>query len=248
MAVIYIVQYSYNISIKQTVLALWIFTDHNGVYFVLFICLHSGIFVTQQQRDIVLGQENKTTLSLPICPWFFILFSMNHPQLSVYIYATFSEIYQSFLFPTFSDKTCKDIHFHKSYHPFFYIHHVVLILFYDYFRSGGLDPGHSCICTESRLYRLQRPKRQGCLTCGEWVCVWQVKRYWFALKRAAHTHRERHRERTRWAGTCIQLFGNKRVRASFVNQTSTLYNDHELHSFDWPVMRSTYNALLLVGM
>lgn len=62
------------------------------------------------------------------------------------------------------------------------------------------------------------------------------------------THRERYRERTRWAGTCIQLFGNKRVRASFVNQTSTLYNDHEPHSFDWPVMRSTYNALLLVGM
>lgn len=105
------------------------------------------------------------------------------------------------------------------------------------------------VCTESRLNRLQRPRRQGCLTCGEWVCVWEVKRYWFALKRAAHTDRERYRKRKRWAGTCIQLFGNKRVRASFVSQTSTLYNDdHELYSFGWTVMRSTDNALLLVGV
>ncbi len=102
------------------------------------------------------------------------------------------------------------------------------------------------VCTESRLNRLQRPRRQGCLTCGEWVCVWEVKRYWFALKRAAHTDRERYRKRKRWAGTCIQLFGNKRVRASFVSQTSTLYNDHELYTFGWTVMRSTDNGLLLV--
>lgn len=105
----------------------------------------------------------------------------------------------------------------------------------DRFGSTGPDPGHTLVCAVSSL-DASRGLKQKNVSCGEWVCVWEVKRYWFALKRASHTGSDRVRDKL---NSYIQFCGNTKFKASFVTQTSALYNHPVLCSFDRKVMKST---------